>query len=71
MDSKESSSDPEPLVKASFLDEKRILSKSAAYKAAKMGIIPSYLVGVGRSGVRFRVSEVLAALRRQVQEVGK
>ena len=31
---------------------------------AKAGLIPSYFVGTAKRGVRFKVDEVLAALRR-------
>jgi hypothetical protein len=34
---------------------------------AKAGKIPFYQVGVGGRGIRFRVSEVLEALRRPVR----
>jgi hypothetical protein len=53
----------EELVSASELDERHILSKSTAFKMAKLKLIPSYRVGCKQRGVRFRVSEVLAALR--------
>ena len=35
----------EVLVKASVLDEKGILPKSTAYRMAKLGQIPCYMVG--------------------------
>jgi hypothetical protein len=54
----------EPLETAAQLARAGILQKSTAYKLAKQGIIPSYLVGPKQTGVRFRRSEVLAALRR-------
>ena len=54
----------EPLESATDLDRARILKKSAAYKLAALGIIPCYMVGPKQTGVRFRRSEVLAALRR-------
>ena len=57
----------EPLITASFLDRKGVLRKSAAYRLAQRGAIPSYMVGEGQTGVRFRLSEVLNALRRQVK----
>lgn len=58
----------EPLETAAQLERSGILHKSCAYKLAKQGIIPSYLVGPKRTGVRFRRSEVLAALRRPAKE---
>jgi hypothetical protein len=54
----------EPLVTANYLDENKILSKSSAYKLAQKGLIPSYMTGPALTGIRFRVSEVLVALRR-------
>jgi hypothetical protein len=54
----------EPLETATELDRAGIVKRACAYKLAKQGIIPSYLVGPKRTGVRFRRSEVLAALRR-------
>jgi hypothetical protein len=54
----------EPLVTAHELEKARILTKSSAYKLARTGLIPSYMTGPAQTGVRFRVSEVLSALRR-------
>ena len=54
----------EPLETATDLERAGIVKRGSAYKLAKQGIIPSYLVGPKRTGVRFRRSEVLAALRR-------
>ena len=58
----------EPLETAADLERAGILHKSCAYKLAKQGLIPSYLVGPKQTGVRFRRSEVLAALRRPAKE---
>jgi hypothetical protein len=58
----------EPLETASDLEKAGILRRSSAYRLAKRGIIPSYAVGPKQTGVRFRRSEVLAALRRPVWE---
>jgi hypothetical protein len=55
----------EPLETATDLERAGIVKRACAYKLAKLGIIPSYLVGPKQTGVRFRRSEVLAALRRQ------
>jgi hypothetical protein len=57
----------EPLVSASDLEAKGLLRKSSTYRLARQGIIPSYMVGPSQTGVRFRVSEVLEALRRPVR----
>lgn len=56
--------DVEPLLTASELEAKGILRRTTAYRLARSGAVPSYCVGPARTGVRFRVSEVLAALRR-------
>lgn len=55
------------LVSAVILEERGILPKGTAYRMAKAGQIPSYAVGKSRRGVRFRVDEVLEALRRPVR----
>ncbi len=54
----------EPLETATELARAGIVTKGCAYKLAQQGIIPSYLVGPKQTGVRFKRSEVLAALRR-------
>lgn len=54
----------EPLETATDLEKAGILKRSGAYRLAKAGVIPSYMVGSKQTGVRFRRSEVLAALRR-------
>lgn len=52
------------LVSAAVLEQRGILRKSTAYKMAAQGKLPHYVVGCHDRGVRFRVEEVLAALRR-------
>ncbi len=52
------------LVDAGELNARKILKRSTAYKLARQGLIPSYLVGPKQTGVRFRVREVLEAIRR-------
>lgn len=54
----------EPLVSARALEEKGILPKGSAYRLAKRGLIPCFTVGTKGRGVRFRVSEVVEALRK-------
>lgn len=54
----------EPLETAAELERAGIVKRGCAYKLAKAGVLPSYAVGPKQSGVRFRRSEVLAALRR-------
>lgn len=54
----------EPLVSARTLEEKQILPKGSAYRLAKQGLIPCFTVGTKGRGVRFRISEVVEALRR-------
>ena len=54
------------LVSAGALEQRGILPRGTAYKMAKTGQIPSYAVGTKGRGIRFRVEEVLSALRRPV-----
>jgi hypothetical protein len=61
----------EPLETAAELDREGIIKRGCAYKLAKGGIIPSYAVGPKQTGVRFRRSEVLAALRRPTMSEAK
>jgi hypothetical protein len=72
MPSAEARLSSEPLETATELERAGIVKRGCAYKLAKAGVIPSYLVGPKQTGVRFRRSEVLAALRRptirEVQE---
>lgn len=58
------STSDEPLETAAELERAGILKRSGAYRLAKTGLIPSYMVGPKQTGVRFRRSEVLEALRR-------
>ena len=55
---------PQELISAADLEQRGIMPKGTAYKMAKAGLIPSYFCGTKGRGVRFSVSEVLAALRR-------
>lgn len=57
----------EPLETARQLEHAGLGNKGSLWKSAKLGIIPYYLVGPKQTGVRFRRSEVLAALRRPVR----
>ena len=57
------------LITAAGLEQRNILKKGTAYRMAKEGQIPSYLVGPKGRGIRFRVDEVLTALRRPAPEV--
>jgi hypothetical protein len=52
------------LISASELERLDILPRGTAYRMSKAGLIPSYAIGAKGRGVRFRVDEVLAALRR-------
>lgn len=53
------------LVTAVDLERMGVLRKGTAYRMAKVGAIPSYAVGATKGrGVRFKIEEVLAALRR-------
>lgn len=61
----------EPLESATDLERAGIIKKGCAYRLAKQGVIPCYLVGPKQTGVRFRRSEVLESLRRPAKtEVG-
>lgn len=60
----------EELVKARVLEERKILKAGTAYKMQRLGLLPAYRVGVKSGGVRFRVSEVLAALEKLGQTAG-
>lgn len=58
------------LVSAAILEQRGIMSKSTAYLMAREKMIPSYSVGAKGRGVRFRIDEVLAALRRPTLNEG-
>lgn len=60
----------EELVKARVLEERRILKAGTAYRMARLGLLKTYRVGAKSGGVRFRVSEVLAALRKLGETTG-
>jgi hypothetical protein len=57
-------SNDEPLVTAQELEVRGILRKGTAYKMVAAGKLTHYVVGNSGGGIRFRVDEVLAALRR-------
>lgn len=52
------------LVTAHELEARGIIKKGTAYKMVKAGKLIHYKVGCVGGGIRFRVDEVLAALRR-------
>lgn len=54
----------EQLVTAQELEARGIIKKGTAYKMVKAGKLIHYKVGCVGGGIRFRVDEVLAALRR-------
>jgi len=54
------------LVTAQQLEAMGILRKSTAYRMCKTGL-PHYKVGTAKGGIRFRVDEVLSALRVPVR----
>ena len=56
-------SNSEPLETARELEAARIIKRNDAYRGVKSGKLPHYIVGVKGGGIRFRRSEVLAALR--------
>lgn len=51
------------LVTAYDLEEIGVMRKGTAYRMAAEGKIPHYLVGCRGRGIRFKIDEVLAALR--------
>ena len=60
------------LVTAQELEARGIIKKGTAYRMAAAGKLIHYAVGCHGGGIRFRVDEVLAALRRPAtHEVGK
>jgi excisionase family DNA binding protein len=54
------------LVSATVLERRGILRKGTAYRMVRAGLLPAYKCGVKGRGVRFKVSEVLEALRQPV-----
>lgn len=61
------------LVTAQELEARGVMKKGTAYRMAKAGKLTHYAVGCNGGGIRFRVDEVLAALRRPMagEEVRK
>jgi len=57
------------LVSASHLARIGILPRGTAYRMAKAGRLPTYHVGQKGAGVRFKVEEVLATMRRSAANV--
>ena len=60
----------EPLETAKELEAARIIKRNDAYRGVKSGKLPHYVVGAKGGGIRFRRSEVLAALRVPAQAKG-
>jgi len=58
----------EALVTAAELEQRGILRRGTVFRMMRSGLLPAYRVGVKGRGVRFRVDEVLAALRRPARE---
>lgn len=52
------------LVTVVELEKLGIVKKGTAYRMAKAGKLPCYSMGSKGRGIRFKVGEVLAALRR-------
>lgn len=63
------STSDEPLETAAELERAGILKRSSIYRLAKARLIPFFMVGPKQTGVRFRRSEVLAALRRPANPI--
>lgn len=53
-----------PLITAKELESLGIMPKGTAYRMAAEGKLPHYVVGCRGRGIRFKLDEVLAALRR-------
>ena len=54
------------LLSAKQLEERGVMRNSTAFRMAKIGRLPFYRVGVAGGGIRFRLDEVLNALRAPV-----
>lgn len=52
------------LVTAQELEARGVMKKGAAYRMAAAGKLIHYKIGCAGGGIRFRVDEVLAVLRR-------
>lgn len=59
------------LVTAQDLERIGVMRRGTAYRMAADGKLPHYLVGCRGRGIRFRVEEVLSALRRPAQATGQ
>jgi len=60
------------LVTAQELEARGVMKKGTAYRMAAAGKLIHYKIGCAGGGIRFRVDEVLAALRRPAsREVSK
>ena len=61
------------LVTAQELETREVMKRGTAYRMVEAGKLPHYVIGNSGRGIRFRVDEVLAALRRPMvgEEVGK
>lgn len=55
------------LVTAQDLERIGVMRKGTAYRMAADGKLPHYIVGCRGRGIRFRVEEVLSALRRPAE----
>ena len=56
------------LVTAKDLEQLGIMPKGTAFRMAAINKLPHYVVGCRGRGIRFRVDEVLAALRRPTMD---
>ena len=60
------------LVTAQELEDRGVMKRGTAYRMAAAGKLPHYIVGCRGRGIRFRVGEVLEAIRCPAShEVGK
>jgi hypothetical protein len=58
----------ESLVTAQDLERRGILRRGTAYRMAEAGKLPHYIIGCRGRGVRFRIDEVVAALRVPISQ---
>lgn len=59
------------LVTAQDLERIGVIRRGTAYRMAADGKLPHYVVGCRGRGIRFRVEEVLSALRRPAEGNGQ
>lgn len=56
------------LVTAQELETRGVMKRGTAFRMVAAGKLPHYVVGCRGRGIRFRIDEVLAALRRPASQ---